>query len=152
MISDWSPIRIVLFGNILLYLEVRIAFGNFGKFSIEGPVNRDYAKDRGRLMSSIDYVRTDLSFLKPDIIIMPATIYRTIGNAFDAIKGPANVIPIYQINTRVINCAMKKYEKKSMEELENITEWYERLGRKFRDRYLKVFTYLDKVLSEYNGV
>lgn len=83
------------------------------------------------MMSSIDYIRTDLSFLKPDIIIMPVTIYKTVGNTFDAIKGSAKVIPIYQINTRVINCAMKKYETKSIEDLGNITEWYDHWERKF---------------------
>lgn len=104
-----------------------IAFGNFGKYSIETELqkrlrltenptsdtikaltkelrgkasNKDYAKQSEYLLESFPYIRADIEILKPDYIIMP----NVSDNGFiDSIKGHAKIIRISQINGTVIN-------------------------------------------------
>ena len=57
-------------------LADKVAFANFGKFSIETKgKNVDYAKNYSFLEPSIPYVKKDLEILKPNIVIIPKTIY-----------------------------------------------------------------------------
>ena len=74
----------------------------------------------------------------------------------DQNKGPARVVPIYQMNTRVINRYIaKKYPSYNFKDLpSNIQLWYNNLHQdgmsgKSKDNYLSVFPYLDDVI-EYN--
>lgn len=102
-----------------------IAFGNYGKFSIETELQRtirsnpqlsneekkhlkkylkrcniDYATMLEYLKVSRCYVEEDIIVLKPDVIIMP----NINDNGFiDSIKGNAKVIRIHQINGTVVN-------------------------------------------------
>ena len=104
-----------------------IAFGNYGKYSIETELqnklrsyptisqddiksltkelrgkgtNKDYANQFNFLMESFEFIQADIEFLKPDYIIMP----NVADNGFiDSIKGNAKIIRIPQINGTVIN-------------------------------------------------
>lgn len=102
-----------------------IAFGNYGKFSIETELqykirnnphltndeirvlkkeldrkNIDYATMCEYLKVSHDFVKVDIDILSPDIIIMPSME----DNGFiESIKGKAEIIRIYQMMPLVIN-------------------------------------------------
>ena len=141
-----------------------IALANFGKFSIkpqEGDKhNTDYAKpvDKPKLDCCLPYIKRDLEVLKPDIIVIPQSIYNIEREYIKSIKGDAKIVPIYQINTRVVNG--KRISKNSqfppidINELSPvIRDWYD--ARHFHDggftgksysNFLSVFTYLDNVL------
>ena len=147
-----------------------ISFANYGKFSIETELQRnkrlgktewgektkiDYAGNRELLGASHDFVSADISTLKPDYIIMPASIYDEDKVFVDAVKGTATIIPIYQMNSRVINrWIAHKFEKYNMSNLpEAVRKWYEALGKngitgKTKVNYLSVFSYLDEVIAK----
>lgn len=102
-----------------------IAFGNYGKFSIETELQRtirsnpeltseeklqlkkklnrcniDYATMLKYLKSSGKYIQTDIDIFAPDYIIMP----NMEDNGFiDSIKGNARIIRINQMNGTVVN-------------------------------------------------
>lgn len=133
------------------FLE-QITFANFCKYTIQSKKNKDYAKDKDKLISSENYVEQDIAVLKPDFIIMPQTIYKTEKNFMDSIKGKATIIPIYQINHRtvnlIINSNFPECNKDNLPPL--VYDWYNNLWNNSitQANYLSVFTYLDKVLSE----
>lgn len=102
-----------------------IAFGNYGKFSIETELqtvirknpaltsdekarlkkelnrcNIDYATMLDYLKASYVYIQKDIEILKPDYIIMP----NMEDNGFiNSIKGHAKIIRIHQMNGTVVN-------------------------------------------------
>ncbi|MBR2879745.1 MAG: hypothetical protein IKC02_03635 [Oscillospiraceae bacterium] len=167
-----------------------IAVANYGKFSIEterqknhrtnkllekayANRNIDYAHDKHNLNASHDFVLADMETLKPDIIIMPKTIYNTDREFIDASKGDANVISIIQINAATINRTLSRknnqndgeydYEKYSDDHLPaSVKIWYNHIGEtkdgekrkrgdiigKTRENYLRLFSYIDKKILE----
>lgn len=154
------------------FLE-KIAVANFGKFSIEGKTNKDYASDSDPLSMSDPYIEEDIKILKPDIIIMPKSIYRTKKEFLDRIKGNARIIGIHQINSSVINRIIKRQygekqdgktvplssyeiEKRKAVLSKTISYWYEYLGTgkhnggirgKTKDNFLYVFDHLDDAIK-----
>lgn len=129
-----------------------IAFGNYGKFSIAGLSNKDYAKDKDKLAASHDFIKADLEILKPDYIILPKTIYSTDRDWINANKGCATVIPIYQINARVVNTHIAGKSRKNKQPLPVISEllrdWHSNIREVNTDNYFYVFSYLDKLLEK----
>ena len=144
-----------------------IAFGNYGKYSIEtarqrnarkgvddvgSNANMDYAGNRELLAVSHDYIRADLEVLNPDCIIMPKTMYWADKAFIDQNKGNAHIVPISQMNTRVVNCHIvrmyKGYERAALPH--SVQKWYDELpkGIKAKEKYLSVFTYLDGELEK----
>jgi len=81
-----------------------IVVGNFSKYSIRAKKNIDPIKFQ-YLKESLEYVSLDLEEIKPDILILPKTIFD-----FSAIrklilgllKKGSRIVPIYQTNRRVI--------------------------------------------------
>lgn len=146
-----------------------IAFGNYGKYSIEtalqrskrlgieqngGKANIDYAGNKELLAASHAFLRADLSELKPDCIILPKAMYEADRVFIDQHKGHAVIVPIHQINTRVINLHIApKHSRYDIERLpRSVQVWYERLQQegmtgKNKENFLSVFTYLDSVLE-----
>lgn len=139
-----------------------IAFANYGKFSIEterqkrerlgqdkggDKMNIDYAGNRELLAVSHGYLQADMELLKPDCIIMPKTMYEVDREFIDRYKGAAVIVPIYQMNARVINCHIAKrnerYEKTAL--TLTVRQWYDKLMT--NDNFLSVFSYLDDVLE-----
>ena len=131
-----------------------IAFGNFGKFSIqvkENHRNKDYAGDIACLQASFPYVEEDLKALHPSYIILPKTIYNQ--EKVQALLGKwspnAMILPVYQINAgnvnRIISCRYPKKEAKSLSPV--LARWYEELcwPGKSKENYRAVFSYLDDV-------
>ena len=139
-----------------------IAIANFGKFSIEnGTKNKDYAKDKEKLDCSLEYIKTELSILRPDIIVMFKSIYSTEKDEINAVKGDARVICTYQINAQTVNRLIhKNYFPKDINELSaTIQNWYDKkhfhknkFTNKTHDNFLSVFTYLDMVLKNYQSL
>ncbi|MGN0689563.1 MAG: hypothetical protein ACI4KH_03980 [Oscillospiraceae bacterium] len=135
------------------FLET-LSFGNFSKFTYEGSKtkNEDKATDSDILSKSIDYIKTDLAVLKPDYVIMPQSIYKTLRRRIDEIKGDIKIIGIYQINNRVVNCTINKIykDKKVPKESLNtaIASFYEKIQYNKRENFLSVFPYLDKVFDD----
>lgn len=82
----------------------QIAIGNYGKFSLKG-ANKDYANNPQLLRLSDDLVLADMETLKPDVVILPRSIYV---HAFEQVlkhskHQPKTVLLIYQTNPGVIN-------------------------------------------------
>ncbi len=135
-----------------------ISVGNFGKFSIESGNNQDYAGDSQKLKFSLPYVKVDLSVLKPEIIIMPRTIYNAeeVKKEIGSILPNVQVIPIYQINARTINRIIaRNFERKERREVAEFYEWQRNLSNgitgKTNENFLAVYTYLDSVISDIGG-
>ena len=130
------------------FLE-RISFANYGKYTITSSKNIDYAKDPEKLASSHAYIEQDLKILRPDVIVMPGTIYNTDRDFVDQYKGNAEIIPIYQILPRTINSKnmIKRFEPADVKKLHPVVlHWYRHLkANRTTDNFLSVFTYLDKI-------
>lgn len=144
----------------------RIAFGNYGKYSIETRrqkaerlgytdktenLNQDYAYDQGKLERSHAFIYQDIEILKPDYWILPKTIYDTDHAFIESIKGNAIIIPLFQMNARVVNCLLKrKFEGIALTALpEHVAAWYNALTpNKTRANYRFVFSYLDTLLRD----
>lgn len=154
-----------------------VAFGNFCKYSIETDwqrnirtkvgatgkkENRDYTQfkvreAREKIEVSIPFLKADIEILEPDVIIVPKTLYDICKTSFDNARGETEIIPIYQINTRVINGIIAtRYSCYDIDRLPvSIKTWYEQLRKegmigKTKENYLSVFTYLDQTLK-HNG-
>lgn len=128
------------------FLE-RISFANYGKYTIESSTNTDYAKDPKKLAASHEYIAQDLKILRPDVIVMPGTIYHTDRDFVDRHKGNAEIIPIYQINDRNINFRISRYAPADINNLHSVVfDWYRNLkDNRTTDNFLSVFTYLDEI-------
>ena len=146
------------FANPFEFAE-NIAIANFGKFSIQSTnKNYDYAQNPVLLSSSIKYIESDLKILKPEIIILPKTIFyqQSISEMILNILPDTYVIPIIQITTTTINTLIhKKYRAKDKTELyEWLVDWHEKLSisgaikGKIKDNYYSVYTYLDEIIKK----
>lgn len=146
-----------------------IAFGNYGKYSIETDFQRslrlgaeqggrkanlDYAGKVGLLAESHEFVKADIETLRPDLIILPASVYRVDAEFINSVKGGAAVLPIYQMNARVINQYIApNYPAYDVERLSQaVKTWYSELCEggmtgKSKENYLSVFTYLDNAME-----
>ena len=152
------------YSNPFEFIE-NIAVDNFGKFSIktekEGSNKRrqnvDYAKNIDKIRESFDYIKSDLKILKPEILILPRTIYfhDEVNQLIKSILPECLVLPIYQINSGIINRLLaKKYEKKSIDDLEEtLIDWQSKLRNgitgKTNENFRAVYTYLDKIHNDY---
>lgn len=136
-----------------------VAFANFGKFSIsveKGEKNIDYAGDYHKLKKSIEYIKSDLEILKPDILIIPETIFKhnrikkLLSIEFPGIK----IIPIYQIHHFNINGEnrLKKYKKKDKADLGILVNWQKKFGKglkgKTNENFYSFYTFLDKQIEK----
>ena len=133
------------------FLE-RISFANYGKYTIDSPKNEDYAKDPEKLAASHAYIEQDLKILRPDVIVMPGTIYNTDRDFVDRHKGNAEIIPIYQILPRTINSKklIRKHDPADVNQLHSVVKvWYKQLkelkNNRTTENFLSVFTYLDGI-------
>lgn len=148
----------------------RIAFGNYGKYSIETPNqlskrkniskiaaknNIDYAGNIKLMELSHKFVAKDISTLNPDYIILPRTMYEAAKSFIDKIKGDAKIIPIHQMlagnvhNHIAPNDRNKKtYKKYDACDLHpSVQECYSHMTTVSLDKYLYVFGYLDELLT-----
>ena len=139
-----------------------ISFANYGKYSIEtekqrseriglegkaNSANQDYAGNRELLAVSHGYIQADLEMLKPDCIIMPKTMYWADKLFLEKHKGDAIIVPISQMNVRVINCHIARmYDMYQLDKLpRSMQKWYENIEK--NGKYLSVFSYLDDVIE-----
>lgn len=148
-----------------------ISIANYGKYSIETEQQRaerlsiaghdlaksniDYASNLSLLESSHPFIKADLENLQPDIIILPASVYKADREFIDAYKGNALIIPIYQMNVSVINrIVAKQFSKYALEQIPTAVKiWYDQLNKggmvnKSKANYLAVFTYLDEIIAK----
>lgn len=153
-----------------------IAFGNYGKFSIETKYqnelrkknylsnevktglekqNIDYASNFDYLEASKEYVRADIEILKPDCIIMPRI--KDKGFLKSIIKPSTEIIEIYQMVARVINNMGEDgrnnpkniYKPRDVEQLpQAIQEAYGKIKGVSYEKYCYVFDHLDKCYRE----
>jgi len=56
----------------------QISVANPGKFSVASKNNQDYASDTTKISYSLEYIQEDLRILKPNIIILPRTVFNTV--------------------------------------------------------------------------
>lgn len=96
----------------------QIAVANPGKFSIASKKNSDYANNPTKMNFSIDYIKADLSCLKPQIIIIPKTVFETINKIINwsvllKDSGLSNIdfIQFYQLSFFNNNRIKKAVEK-----------------------------------------
>ena len=132
-----------------------IAVDNFCKFSIKSKANIDYAKDLEKIRYSLEYIKTDLELLKPEIMILPKTIYdhNEVKQLVRRIVPNCLVVPIYQINSRNINIRIsKKYPKKKENTIDNLlVSWQKHpefgLTGKTNENFYSVYTYLEDIIK-----
>jgi len=107
----------------------QIAVGNYGKFSLRGDSNEDYANKPMLLKDSDQYVLADLELLEPDMVILPKTIHwsrfktllkERVGHE------PKEVWRIYQTNTRATTHAKRELDKAREVSRPERPEWVER--------------------------
>lgn len=150
----------------------KISIANYGKYSIEteqqnaerlniigqklSRSNIDYASNLSLLEASHPFIKADLELLRPDIIILPGSVYKADRKFIDAHKGDARVIGICQMNTGVINRTIAPNPRFPQCELEllpaSVKLWYDHLEKdgmvnKSKHNYLSVFSYLDDKLK-----
>ena len=102
-----------------------ISVGNFCKYSIRSIKNIDYAQNYKRLSESIEFIISDLRLIKPDLIILPKTIFNTIDKKYSynwdyiikqsELKKPLRIVRIYQTNSQVINTHISKDPKSHLD-------------------------------------
>jgi hypothetical protein len=95
-----------------LFLE-NLVVGNVGKFSISGIGNKDYAGNIKLLEPSLPYFQMDLEILRPDILMLPKTIYahQKVKDIVLNVIPEATIIPVPQFNSTVVNTHLKRNEK-----------------------------------------
>ena len=133
-----------------------IAIANFGKYSINTTKkNNDYAKNYNKIEKSIEYVKADLQFLMPNIIIIPKSIieHNQIKVMINNIVPNALIIPIIQITPTTINTQLaKKYNKKPVRDIGILNEWHKEINGKIKgkikDNYYSIYTYLDEIINK----
>jgi len=109
----------------------QIAVGNYGKFSLTGKGNVDYASKPDLLAASHGYVLADMEVLKPEVVIVPKTIhwsgFKELMNGHVGHR-PKQVWRIYQTNGRVIRTTIQKQLKNNSGHANKgrpawVTEW-----------------------------
>lgn len=64
------------------------------------------------------FIAADLEVLKPDIIILPETIYKKEKSFLENFETRTKLIRIYQMNATVINCKITpRFEKMPVNQL-----------------------------------
>ena len=112
-ITEKKTPKINFSDNTYEFIE-QIAIGNIAKFSIKSKDNVDYPpKNKKKLLRSYSYIYEEIKLLKPDIIILPVTIYYKFKNQLSEILTQINlrteIIGIYQVNPQAINNSIKTY-------------------------------------------
>jgi hypothetical protein len=136
-----------------LFLE-NLVVGNVSKFSIAGRKNEDTAGRIKLLKPSLPYFQIDLKILRPDILILPKSVYahKRIKDLISEVLPDVNVIPIFQFNCTVINTHLKRNEENASQlatkskgtALDNWTNNLTGYGKGFPYRY---YAELESVLS-----
>ena len=137
----------------------RIAFGNYGKYSIEGARNKDYARVKGKLAMSHSYIEQDVSILQPDLIILPRTILNTDYRFISSLQGltpkPLHFCGIMQLNRRTLSsnipneCRKLGMQPKEYSDLNaSIFEWSQRVKGARTENLCWLFTHLDAAMEE----
>lgn len=88
----------------------QVAVVNYGKYSLKGSRNSDYASSSQKLRVSEPFILKDLEIVRPDIVMIPRTIF---SKSFQKLIGSSEFQPtivwrILQTNARVINTQVKK--------------------------------------------
>lgn len=136
----------------------KVSIANFGKFSIETQhKNVDYAKSIKKLSYSMPFVKSDIEFLNPDIIIIPKTIFNhlKIKNLIKNSAPNAKIIPIYQITPTTINTRIHKdFEIMNKDEIPKwLVDWHEKIPEygkitgKTKNNFYSVYKYLENILN-----
>lgn len=139
------------------FLE-HICCSNYGKFTLhigDGRTNFDYAGNKKILKFCHEYIKADIDVLKPDIIIMPKSMFEGAGQQkhfFDKYYPVRDfrVVPVFQMNSTVVNCHISsKYIGKSANELTaNEMLWHKHLKRISKDNFFSVYSYVESLPFE----
>lgn len=153
-----------IYGNMTPaeFLE-HICCSNYGKFTLhkgDGKTNYDYAGDKQVLSFCHDYVRADIEILKPDIIIMPKSMYYKAKqkNEFFSEYHGMIIFPIHQINAGVVHrtihgnvskdksMKIPRYQEIDWNTLtSNEKLWHEKIKAINKDCFKSVYTYVNSV-------
>lgn len=137
-----------------LFLE-NLVVGNVGKFSISGIGNKDYAGNINLLEPSLPYFQMDLEILRPDILMLPKTMYahQAIKESISKAIPKATIIPIPQFNSTVVNIHLKRNKDSGSRlaiELKGTTldKWTNHLTGYTKGFPYRYFAELDSIISE----
>ena len=137
----------------------KIAFGNYGKYSIEGARNKDYARVKGKLAMSHSYIEQDVSILQPDLMILPKTILNTDHHFLSSLQGltpkSLHFCGIMQLNKRTLSsnipnqCRKLGLQPKEYADLsESILAWSQQIKGTRTKNLRWLFTHLDTAMEE----
>lgn len=137
----------------------KISFGNYGKYSIESTRNKDYARVKGKLAVSHDYIKQDVKILQPDLIILPKTILNTdhkfISDLQTLTGKPLQFCGIMQLNKRTLSsnipnrCRALGLPPKDYTTLnESFLTWSQKVKGARTENLRWLFTHLDAAIEE----
>jgi hypothetical protein len=110
----------------------QIAVGNYGKFSLMGKDNLDYASKPDLLAASHGYVLADMEILKPEVVIVPKTIhwsgFKELMNGHEG-HSPKEVWRIYQTNGRASGHAKRELERSDTSKMTTRPDWVDQWVR-----------------------
>ena len=157
-----------IYGNMqpAEFLE-HICCSNYGKFTLhvgDGKTNYDYASDKNVLKYCHEYIKADIDVLKPDIIIMPKSMYEGADQKqelLDPLYPDILVFPVYQINARVVNCVIHRNLNKNKDlppnykyaevDTDLLTKnerlWHENIKKIKQDNFKSIYAYVEDVVS-----
>lgn len=143
------------------FLE-KLAVANVGKYSIatigsKQKHNVDYSKNFSKLEFSMPFFKAELEILKPNVLILPRTIYshsqikQLIGGAIPS----ARVIGVLQCNARNINIHLKNVKVQAIKlkaELENsfplLVDWTNQIcDANLKQGFYRYYVHLLSVLN-----
>ena len=127
------------------FLET-LAVSNWCKFTILSKANVDYVSDVLKLTASLPFVVSELSLLRPRLVMLPKTIWkhRTLAAAMRGASPRTRFLAVTQFNSRVVNIHLGKYDRtarrlRRRNENTVLADWMQRV-RGFREenawRYL----------------
>ena len=92
---------------------------------------------------------TDLTILKPEIIIIPKSIPVQIKQKIREIVLGCKIIPIMQINSTTLNYFISKDNPpKNIENLDEFIKWHDKLQGVSKEYFYSVYTYIEDVLKK----
>lgn len=151
----WSRLLNEPFDGTPADLLEGLVVANVGKYSLasygSGKVI-DYAGSPDRMRPSLPYFKIDMEYLKPDVLIIPMTIYKhpelkQYTDSYIDMK----VIPVYQCNAKIVNIHLKKYDVRAMQLASDIScrnpllaEWTNNIKRISSEKFYRYYAHIEE--------
>ncbi len=131
-----------------------IAVTNWCKFTVKGERNRDYLGHRQYMLPSLPFVISELSRLRPRVVLIPKGImnFPVFARAMQAASPGTEFLAAYQFNATVVNCHLGDYQEAGARlsisfEGSSLARWMDNLAKVPRGHAWRYMAYLDSIAS-----